>query len=104
MYKAGRLLVADAPDGTAARRQARVQLPTYKGLLESLAEACNGFTGASLAGVVRAAASHALERVVEAAARQEGRILDCVVTVEDLESAVADVRESFGDSDWAEEQ
>jgi SpoVK/Ycf46/Vps4 family AAA+-type ATPase len=66
MYAAGRLLVSDAPVGTAAAHQAALQtdLYNYDELLASLADRCEGFSGVSSAGVARAAASHALERAV----------------------------------------
>ena len=103
MHQAGRLLVRDAPKGTAAANQATESMPTYDELLVSLAEQSEGFSGASLAGVARAAASHALERAVEHF--QEMSLLDsCVVTVEDFESALADVMESLGTSDWEEDE
>lgn len=103
MHAAGRLLVRDAPEGTVAARRDGESLPLYDELLESMAESCDGFSGASLAGVVRAAASHALERVVETAGRNGGEaIQDCVVTTEDLEAAIEDIRQAFGESDWAE--
>lgn len=64
-------------------------------------------SGASLAGVARAAASHALERVVEeysSAVSQNGAssasMMDCLVTREDFDCAIQDVHDSTGDSDW----
>lgn len=66
-------------------------------------------SGASLAGVARAAASHALERAVEEFSARAGNeandvsMLDCLVTEEDFASAIADVIASSGDSDWAEQ-
>lgn len=64
-------------------------------------------SGASLAGVARAAASHALERVVEeysTTVAQNGdssmSMMDCLVTKEDFELAIQDVNESAGDRDW----
>ena len=110
MHRAGRVLVRDAPDGSAAAQQAdnKKELLSYDELLESLAGKCDGFSGASLAGVARAAASHALERAVEDFSQHytEGRSLlhDCVVTIGDFDSAVADVLESRGGSDWSEDE
>ena len=64
-------------------------------------------SGASLAGVARAAASHALERVVgeySAAVLSNSRppdsMIDCVVTRDDFDEAIKDVYESAGDRDW----
>jgi vesicle-fusing ATPase len=105
MYQAGRLFVRDAPDGSAAARLGTQSLISYEELLETLAEECDGFSGASLAGVARAAASHALERAVEEFAQDtEGASLmqDCVVTKEDFDCALQDVRDSLGDADWTE--
>ena len=110
MHRAGRLLVRDAPEGTAAARTAgnMNDLLTYEKLLESLAQQCDGFSGASLAGVARAAASHALERAVEDFAEHcaddPSLLLDCVVTTDDFDAAVHDVAESIGDSDWTEDE
>lgn len=80
---------------------------TYDQLLDLLAVECDGMSGAMLAGVARAAASHALERAVCDFSGQlvEGKgdgasILDCLVTQADFELAVEDVMESSGDSDW----
>ena len=64
-------------------------------------------SGASLAGVARAAASHALERVVGEYTESlvQGTdssytMMDCLVTKEDFSSAINDVNESAGDADW----
>eukprot|EP00545_Synedropsis_sp_CCMP1620_P011395 CAMPEP_0119023372 /NCGR_PEP_ID=MMETSP1176-20130426/29840_1 /TAXON_ID=265551 /ORGANISM="Synedropsis recta cf, Strain CCMP1620" /LENGTH=621 /DNA_ID=CAMNT_0006978445 /DNA_START=51 /DNA_END=1916 /DNA_ORIENTATION=+ len=115
MFEAGRLLVRDARPGTAAYRQTmsgdKTGMPTFEELLDDTAAKCLGFSGASLAGVARAAASHALERAVtgySAAANGEkngdGRsMLDCLVTQEDLQLAIKDVVASSGDSDWADD-
>ena len=108
MHEAGRLLVRDAPDGTAAARKAAWsdELPSYDELLEQLARDCDGFSGASIAGVCRAAASHALERAVEEFTRDsEGSSLldECIVTEQDFAEALKDVLESQGDTDWKED-
>ncbi len=91
MYSSGRLLVRDPPEGTVAFRMSRttLQLPTYPKLLYDIARMCDGFTGASLASVVRAAASRALERAVE---WNQTHIEDCVVTEEYLKQAVEEVK------------
>jgi energy-coupling factor transporter ATP-binding protein EcfA2 len=110
MFDAGRLLVRDAPENTASGRYVEEHgsgnLLSYDQLLNRLATECDGMSGASLAGVARAAASHALERAVEefSATAAEGHpVLDCLVTQEDFEGAVKDVFDSSGDSDWASE-
>jgi transitional endoplasmic reticulum ATPase len=105
MQAAGRLLVRDAPKGTAAAKRTNDELPTYAELLQALAAETNGFSGASLAAVARAAASHALERAVAEFTHQdrEGNTLlrDCVVTLKDFEKAKKDF-ENLGDSDFSE--
>lgn len=110
MLEAGRLLVRDAPVGTIASRQSNVMTPTYEELLTTLANECEGMSGASLAGVARAAASHALERAVQGFAEELAingggptttSIMDCLVTQQDLELAVQDVVSSSGDKDFA---
>jgi len=114
MKEAGRLLVQDAPAGTAAARYVqtndsdRPPIPTYEELLRDLAVECDGMSGASLAGVARAAASHALERVVETYSAavadntdSSASMMDCLVTREDFDCAIRDVNESSGDTDWA---
>ena len=88
---------------------------TYDELLNYIAEKCDGFSGASLAGVARAAASRALERAVcdFAGSTEEtnngdvvdgSSIADCLVTKEDIELAIEDVLESTGDSDGGEDE
>lgn len=105
MQDAGRLLVRDAPKGSAAAKRASDELPTYTELLQRLAEETDGFSGASLAAVARAAASHALERAVEEFAHQyragNSLLRDCVVTIDDFEEAKKDF-ENLDDSDFAE--
>ena len=113
MYDAGRLLVRDAPPGSPAAlksQQSGGNDPTYEELLGELARDTAGFSGASLAGVARAAASHALERAVEdftahvmndeVLPSSSSLLTDCLVTCEDLTSAVRDVRNSQGRTDW----
>ena len=92
MYSSGRLLVRDPPEGTIAFRMSRSMLsslPTYPELLDDIARMCDGCTGASLAGIARAAASRALERAVEG---NHTRIEDCIVTAEYLKQAVEEVK------------
>ena len=118
MYSSGRLLVRDAPVGSSAAAAAAASstnetIPTYDELLESLATMCDGFSGASLAAVTRAAASHALERSVEDFAthlipattsttttQYRSLLTSCIVKNSDLELAIQDVRTGQGDADW----
>jgi ATP-dependent 26S proteasome regulatory subunit len=139
MFEAGRLLVSDAPEGSAASRRFLLEVsrmryclilvrvlvltvrwvsqnknvPSYEELISDIARSCEGFTGAALAGVARAAASHALERAVTGfsdslvnriTASHDQSILDCLVTEEDLKSAIQDVNSSSGRSDWSEDE
>ena len=119
MYDAGRLLVSDAPSGSPAFFKVKgghsgEDVPTYNELLQQLAKDTVGFSGASLAGVTRAAASHALERAVddftahavddESISSSTSLLTDCLVTYEDLTSAVTDVRNSQGNTDWEVEE
>jgi len=109
MLAAGRLLVRDAPVGTPASRKLALDSLTYEELLTMLAAECEGMSGASLAGVARAAASHALERAVQGFAdsvtngAQGSSIMDCLVTKHDFQLAVQDVVGSSGENDFAEE-
>jgi transitional endoplasmic reticulum ATPase len=106
MQDTGRLLVRDAPIGTAAAVLADADLPSYSDLLQSLGEETHGYSGASLAGVARAAASHALERAIEDDGRTfvEGHSLltSCVVTVDDFQKAMDDFK-NLDDTDFAVE-
>mmetsp|Transcript_30827 Transcript_30827/g.47008 ORF Transcript_30827/g.47008 Transcript_30827/m.47008 type:complete len:410 (-) Transcript_30827:38-1267(-) len=130
MFEAGRLLVSDAPTDTAADRflqnaHDRENIILYELLLKKIASECEGFSGASLAGVARAAASHALERAVtsfssnlasgDSSLEEEKQqvngekdhnlsLMDCLVTLNDLELAVEDVKASSGDFDWSEDK
>ena len=105
MYTSGRLLVQDAPTGTAAAQMAAtwsnqedqssmLSLPMYSEVLETIANQTEHFTGASLAAVVRAAASFALERSVSNyMSRDEFDSTcwqECVVTINDLLTAIHD--------------
>jgi SpoVK/Ycf46/Vps4 family AAA+-type ATPase len=91
-------------------------LLSYDSLLRRLATDCEGFSGAALAGVARAAASHALERAVDEFSeklqdeasmnRPSGEIpsiMDCLVTQNDFYEAIRDVRNSMGTYDHSEE-
>lgn len=119
MVNNGRVLVKDAPYGTAAWKRLQSNtgedsIPTYDELLDILAVECDGMSGASLAGVARAAASRALERAVtdfaghissETALTGMGEgnsISDCLVTQGDFEKAVEDVFDSAKSSDYTE--
>lgn len=87
-------------------------LLSYSELLEDIAKKCEGFSGAALAGVARAAASHALERAVNdfsehangSSGQPTNSIMDCLVTREDFDCAVEDVLNSMGNSDHSEEK
>ena len=119
MHEAGRLLVSDAPPNSPATRQSTAlngsqeNVVSYDELLHSLAKDCIGFSGASLAGVTRAAASHALERAVDdfmqhaaAASPDAGTpndLNDCVVMQEDFDAAIQDIKSGMGDSDFSED-
>lgn len=113
MHEAGRLQVRDAPkDGCISPQLAEQASMSYDELLEDLAQACEGFSGASLAAIPRAAASRALERAVtqysvdlnENRGKQDAiAMLDCVVQVEDLECAVRDVRRSASTKRFGQE-
>ena len=111
----------DSPSGSPAYFKVKETdsdevVPTYNDLLQQLAKDTVGFSGASLAGVARAAASHALERAVEdftshvsddesiSSSSTSSLLTDCLVTYEDLTSAVTDVRNSQGNTDWEESE
>lgn len=112
MHHAGRLLLSDAPQNSPAARKRnemkerdQMSLPTYQQLLHSLAVECEGFSGASLAGVTRAAASHALERAMDEFMDHIDDTLilqDCVVIQSDFDAAVRDIRAGMGGNDWSE--
>lgn len=78
-------------------------------MLDYIAIKCEGFSGASLAGVARAAASRALERAVCDFAGSldddsDGySIADCLVTKSDIEMAIEDVLESNREGDGGED-
>ena len=89
-------------------------MATYNELLDFVAVKCDGFSGASLAGIARAAASRALERAVcdfagstdnNTENREEGSsIADCLVTRTDIELAIEDVMDSSSSGDGGEEE
>jgi SpoVK/Ycf46/Vps4 family AAA+-type ATPase len=88
---------------------------SYEELLTKLAMDCEGFSGAAIASVARAAASRALERAVEQLAddleqssddNESGtgpNIMNCLVTQEDFDEALDDVRGSMGSHDHTED-
>ena len=112
MFEAGRLYVKDAPADTAAARRLKIEneadIPMYEDLLDYIAVNCDGMSGASLAGVARAAASRALERAVSDFAGDTASngysIADCLVTKSDLTSAIEDVLESSRGGDGGEDE
>lgn len=80
--------------------------------MEKLAIDCDGFSGAAIAGVARAAASRALERAVEqfsddleeSSENDEApSIMNCLVTQSDFYEAIDDVRGSMGTHDHTED-
>lgn len=106
MHNAGRLLVKNAPEGSPAASHVsdQTQLYDFDELLHHLAKECEEFSGASLAAVSRAAASHALERAVEEFTmhtQSNSLMRDCIVSAEDFLDAINDVREGLSDHDWA---
>ena len=92
---------------------------TYDQLAKKLAIASDGFSGAAIAGVARAAASRALERAVSSQFSIDehnngsdddndttippSTIMDCLVTQDDFYQAINDVRESMGTHDHTED-
>jgi len=128
MFAAGRLQVNDPPPGSPAARLLLVEgekkeekpsILTYEQLAQKLAIASEGFSGAAIAGVARAAASRALERAVSSQQYDENdtngsddddndgtaippppsSMMDCLVTQEDFDNAINDIRESMGTHD-----
>lgn len=116
MHKAGRLLVSDPPADTAAAKHLKassglaVPMLSYNELMSEIAKKCEGYSGASLAGVARAAASHALERAVDEFSQNLGgsanapSIMDCLVTPDDFSEAVDDVLQSMGSTDYEDDE
>lgn len=119
MLSTGRLQVNDPPPGTTAEKMLEKEensnILSYEELLTKLATECDGFSGAAIASVARAAASRALERAVEQLADDlehssddnEGgtgpNIMNCLVTQEDFDDALDDVRGSMGSHDHTED-
>jgi len=118
MFDAGRLQVNDPPPGSAAAHQLEktnnLNILTYDQLTKKLAIDCDGFSGAAIAGVTRAAASRALARAVgqlsgDLAYSSDNdsptSIMDCLVTQDDFYQAVNDLRrDTSGTSDQAEDE
>ena len=110
MYDAGRLrLESSSSEGIGQDAGEAKQLPSsYEELLQFLAEKSDGFSGASLAGLARAAASHALERAVDNFASMDNQnvdgtsllLRDCAVTLSDFDEAILDMRSGMGNSDF----
>ncbi|CAM9420761.1 unnamed protein product, partial [Choristocarpus tenellus] len=102
MYEASRLALPTPEGGEGDSREGsdgssvRDSLSPYDELMSSLAGVTPGFTGAELAGVVRAAASYALERAV-AGSDVEGSG-ECLVDAEDFGRGLADVMRSRPDA------
>ena len=78
---------------------------SYEELLTNLGNACDGFSGAAIAGAARAAASRALERAVEECSdeTQNTDIMSCLVTQKDFYDALSDVRSSMGNHDHTQD-
>jgi len=119
MLSTGRLQVNDPPPGTTAEKMLQKDknsnnILSYEELLTKLAMDCEGFSGAAIASVARAAASRALERAVEqltddlehSSEDNESvtgpNIMNCLVTQEDFDEALDDVRGSMGSYDHTE--
>ena len=109
MHQANRLSLSAGKNGESDKDCTTPEV-SYDEMLQTLAEKCDGFSGASLAGLSRAAASRALERAVEDSMTMEAangdtlgsssRLLrECMVTVADFEAAIEDIRSGMGDSD-----
>lgn len=90
MNEAGRIDTPAADDATVSGDGGGAG---YEGLISSLAAVTDGFTGAELAGLVRAAASYALERAVSGGDRTSAAA-NCKVTAEDFGRGLADVNRS----------
>lgn len=99
MHEAGRIETPppDAATSPSTPATAADDTAGYDALVSSLASVTDGFTGAELAGLVRAAASYALERAVGAAAEGSngGNVAaECRVTAEDFGRGLSDVLRS----------
>lgn len=90
MRESGRLALDDeAPMNPEECTLDRVDDASYEAWLESVAARTEGFSGAALAAVVRAAVARALDRTVTLA-----DVGGCRVTASDFDQAIADVRTS----------
>lgn len=92
MHEAGRI-DTPPPDASKNAGAGADSGDGYDSLVSSLAAVTDGFTGAELAGLVRAAASYALERAVGGGAGA-GEAAGCRVTAEDFGRGLADVTRS----------
>ena len=103
MFETGRLEVNNPPPGSAAEAHSKKMkhlennILSYDQLVEQLAIDCDGLSGASIAGVTRAAASRALARSVGKKSSYEdddspSSIMDLVVSQDDLYHAIQIVR------------
>merc|ERR1712151_399860 len=124
MFQAGRVLVSDAPIGTVAYQKLKElkntnDIPTYNELVHNLAKKCtNEMSGASIASICRAAASHALERAVYDFETYEiedhdekdedyyyhQSIMNCLVTNEDFEYGLNDILDNINMKNDDEEE
>jgi len=112
MFETGRLEVNNPPLGSAAETHLKKtkhlenNILSYDQLVEQVAIDCDGFSGASIAGVTRAAASRALARSVGRLSSDNpsyeddspSSIMDCIVSQDDLDHAIQIVRGRSGDS------
>jgi len=100
MQRSGRLVLADwldrrethAADGTESAKHVVENSDSdalYNAWTEEIAAQTDGFSGAAIAAVVRAAVARALDRSV---AQQDAK--ECHVTSTDFDEAIADVRKS----------
>lgn len=105
MYQANRIDIPSSPPDTkppstaspSSDSDGRSRQDGYDSLVAALAATTNGFTGAELAGLVRAAASYALERAVSGGVDEGGgnsNALECRVTAIDFDRGLADVTRS----------
>lgn len=120
MYQSGRVLVSDAPIGTVAHQKlkefenTKETILTYDELVCNLAKKCtNKMSGASIASICRAAASHALERAVYDFETYEEEdheeqdedyyyhqsIMNCLVTKDDFEYGLNDILDNMKNND-----
>ena len=89
MRQSGRLRLDDHDPFQDGCTLQAVDESTYSEWVSSVAEKTEGFSGASMAAVVRAAVARALSRSVEA-----DDVFACAVTSSDFDDAVEDVRRS----------